>query len=149
MAGLTQSVNPASASSGNNNPIGLAFQYKPTPAGGNFQRPSLMSCVAGMSFGGLIYQHVQIDISDRFERPALITYSRLFFIKPFTIFLCPSKKGRIAFRIKKQAQSLHDTRTKHTLLILFASTQSALRIRKTPTTYTPIIGFVFFISTPL
>ena len=98
---MTQSVNPASASSGNNNPIGLVFQYKPTPAGGNFQRPSLMSCVAGMSFGGLIYQHVQIDISDRFERPALITYSRLYFIKPFAIFLCSSKKGRIAFRIEK------------------------------------------------
>ena len=60
-----------------------------------------MSCVAGMSFGGLIYQHVQIDISDRFERPALITYSRLYFIKPFTILLCSSKKGRIAFRIEK------------------------------------------------
>ena len=60
-----------------------------------------MSCVAGMSFGGLIYQHVQIDISDRFERPALITYSRLYFIKPFAILLCPSKKGRIAFRIEK------------------------------------------------
>gem|GEM_PF-3795206 len=46
-------------------------------------------------------------------------------------------------------QSLHDTRTKHTLLIQFNSTQRVLRIRKIPTTCTPIIGLAFFISIPL
>ena len=46
-------------------------------------------------------------------------------------------------------QSLHDTRTKHTLLIQFNTTQRALRIHKIPTTCTPIIGLAFFISIPL
>ena len=49
---------------------------------------------------------------------------------------------------KKQVQSLHDTRTKHTLFILFASTQSTPRIHKIPTTCTPIIGLAFFHFNP-
>ncbi|EEX72268.1 hypothetical protein GCWU000325_00730 [Alloprevotella tannerae ATCC 51259] len=41
---LTQSVNSASASSSIVNPLGLVFQNKPTPAGGNPEGPSLRAC---------------------------------------------------------------------------------------------------------
>ena len=35
------------------------------------KRPSLRACIAGVGFGGLIYQHVQTAISGHFERPTL------------------------------------------------------------------------------
>ena len=46
---------------------GLSLRSNASPA----KRPSLRACVAGVGFGGLIYQHVQTPISGYFERPTL------------------------------------------------------------------------------
>ena len=46
---------------------GLSLRSNACPA----KRPSLRACVAGVGFGGLIYQHVQTPISGYFERPTL------------------------------------------------------------------------------
>ena len=46
---------------------GLSLRSNACPA----KRPSLRACVAGVGFGGLIYQHVQTPISGHFERPTL------------------------------------------------------------------------------
>ena len=46
---------------------GLSLRSNACPA----KRPSLRACVAGVGFGGLIYQHVQTPISGHFERPSL------------------------------------------------------------------------------
>ena len=46
---------------------GLSLRSNTCPA----KRPSLRACVAGVGFGGLIYQHVQMAICGYFERPTL------------------------------------------------------------------------------
>ena len=46
---------------------GLSLCSNACPA----KRPSLRACVAGVSFCGLIYQHVQTAICGYFERPTL------------------------------------------------------------------------------
>ena len=46
---------------------GLSLCSNACPA----KRPSLRACIAGMGFGGLIYQHVQTAICGYFERPTL------------------------------------------------------------------------------
>ncbi|EEX72840.1 hypothetical protein GCWU000325_00242 [Alloprevotella tannerae ATCC 51259] len=46
---------------------GLSLRSNACPA----KRPSLRACIAGMGFGGLIYQHVQTAICGYFERPTL------------------------------------------------------------------------------
>ena len=46
---------------------GLSLRSNACPA----KRPSLRACVAGVGFGGLIYQHIQTAICGYFERPTL------------------------------------------------------------------------------
>ena len=46
---------------------GLSLRSNACPA----KRPSLRACIAGMGFGGLIYQHVQTAICGYLERPTL------------------------------------------------------------------------------
>ena len=58
------------------------------------KRPSLRACIAGMGFGGLIYQHVQTAICGYFERPTLrgCTLRRIMAGLSLRSNACPAKR---------------------------------------------------------